>query len=430
MMNDGRDNTGRITRRKVIKALSAAGGAGVAGCSSSEGPQQPATSTPAGSETVGTSTTNTGAQTTTQSQTAAGTIPGTAGTTVYEGRKGIELGIAPLEGEPGAYVFLRKSNTALPNGTRIKLLTYDSANPDDESRRRKVTIETEQAVDAGNRLFIEIIRDEGEWVGRASRSPGTPTFEGNLRVQQPVLEVTVTTLGDRFEWVLRKSALPNEFTGGTSTPSPTETPTQTTDADTPSNEITYGFENPDLPEWDINTSGDSRLETSATDPFSGQYSGSFKGNPPSPIATTRPFGDGRAAQISRLIFRWWETGESFGGGIGVRNETGEIELFVGTDNPEWTVVDDTGVVVVGSSEDDYTTWMQTNIFFNWRNSTASVQFKNTRTATTESVDAELIAGENAYEIVLLPFSSRPYRNDKGFNNGSCVMKWDNILIDP
>ena len=213
----------------------------------------------------------------------------------------------------------------------------------------------------------------------------------------------------------------------TGTESPTETATETP---VPA-EIGFDFESADWAErWEI---GDEKLVRISERAYSGEHSVAIQGDPADLIARAQPFevvgSSGR--QISRLSYYWQEAGGSFGGGLLLRNSNGSVELFTGSDNPQWVVATDTDpeTLPVVYEGDGTERWIRTEVVFEWASGQALVRFTDLETETTREQEFELGEGMDVAAIELRPFTSARYEEGKGFRSANCAMAWDDIRIE-
>lgn len=128
------------------------------------------------------------------------------------------------------------------------------------------------------------------------------------------------------------------------------------------------------------------------------------------------------APATEFSYYWLEVGGSYGGGVRLLNDAGEVELGFATDNPEWVVDDASGVEVVGSGE-GYERWVETAAAFDWAAGTADVSFRDLESGETYEGTHSLKAGENVSRIQLSGFTS-----EHGWETSSCRMAWDDISL--
>lgn len=235
--------------------------------------------------------------------------------------------------------------------------------------------------------------------------------------------------------------------GAEATDSPTATPTETatdsptetaTDSPTPTpTPIEYGFETGTTlrdDRWFVGEHDDG-AELARAEEFahSGGFSIGLAGTPLDVLATVQLFGrnEVRGRRISRLRYHWLETGESFGGGVLLLNSDGELELFTGTDNPQWMVLtdEDPSTMPVLYEGDGTRRWIRTEATFDWDAGTAAVAFEDLETGTTRETAVPLGDGTDVAQIRFTPFTSKRYQDGEGFRSGSCHMYWDDILIE-
>ncbi|WP_277543640.1 protein kinase domain-containing protein [Haloarcula laminariae] len=188
--------------------------------------------------------------------------------------------------------------------------------------------------------------------------------------------------------------------------------------------LSITFNNPaSLDEWD---NVHSELELTQQPVYEGQSSASIRTSGVSTVAQIDPFNQNR--QMQRFTYYWHEGSASFGGGVALETTDGELEVFAGTNNPEWTVIngfdEDRQTVYEG---DGYDRWIRTDFTFDWESGTVTTAFTDLQTASSENLTVDLASGTGIGRIRLVGFTSARYP-DEGFYTGSCYMRWDNIQI--
>lgn len=192
--------------------------------------------------------------------------------------------------------------------------------------------------------------------------------------------------------------------------------------------LSYGFEDADLPAWTV---ADSRWDRTTEHSYEGTASGSVDAyQTVSVLATVSPEPLADGARISRLSYYWRETSESYGGGVTLTNSDGGLELFVGSDNPEWIVLTDTEAPTYSeiTGADGFDRWIRTELDFDWADSRVTVTFTDTETGSTATDSFDLAAGTDVATIALQAFTSAEVDSGNGLQSDSCEMYWDEISV--
>jgi hypothetical protein len=209
---------------------------------------------------------------------------------------------------------------------------------------------------------------------------------------------------------------------------PTAGQTNSGDVDN-DNITTYGFES-GLEEWTVIEDAFQRTQEYA---FEGSFSAGIEATSDAGIDTIAALNISESVQIQRVSFVWKDFTESYGGGILVRNSSGDLECFAGSDNPEWLVIGDNssdgpGPSYVGESG-GYDRWIQTEIEFDWENNEFTVSFEEIQTGATGSEVFALNHGQDVGQIELHGYQARRYEPGAEPETGSCQMYWDSIEIE-
>ncbi|GGL42918.1 hypothetical protein GCM10009037_28010 [Halarchaeum grantii] len=127
-------------------------------------------------------------------------------------------------------------------------------------------------------------------------------------------------------------------------------------------------------------------------------------------------------QPSEFEYAWRETAGSYGGGVRLVNESGDVELAFATDNPQWVVGDANSTTQVAEGV-GYETWVRTAASFDWRAGDAEVTFQDASSEASYSGRHSLASVENIAAIELYAYTS-----ENNWMNTSCEMWWDDIVV--
>ena len=193
---------------------------------------------------------------------------------------------------------------------------------------------------------------------------------------------------------------------------------------------TYGFENGLADGTVVEDSFDRTNEIA----FEGSYAAGL--NSSGSIETIAYLIIPESLQLRRVSFVWRESSSSYGGGILVRNGSGNMECFAGSDNPQWVVIGNNssngpGATYIGRTRDSastYDRWIRTNLEFDWENNQFTVSYTDTESGDTASDTFSLNEGENVDQIELHGYTAVGYDPGSEPETGSCDMYWDQIEI--
>lgn len=219
---------------------------------------------------------------------------------------------------------------------------------------------------------------------------------------------------------------------GRRTPTPTRTRTETesptesedtdteddpeTETETPGDTVFYdGFED-DLSQWNVVESAWRRTSTSAV---SGANSVGIDARGGVGTIATADFDSAR--RIGEFRYYWYESSASWGGGIRLLNDAGDVEIGTTSDNPQWVVDDGEGIAQVDSGT-EYQRWIRVSLRFDWSDGTADVRFEDTESGASYTGTHPLKRGENIQRIQVRGFTS-----ERGWETDECHMLWDDIL---
>lgn len=219
---------------------------------------------------------------------------------------------------------------------------------------------------------------------------------------------------------------PTETADSAETPTETEAPTEA-GTSTGTADLVYGFEGT-LNSWTVEDAawGRSELYAWSGDASAGIETSTGAGR----LASTDPAELDGGTQIDALSYYWRETAESEGGGLSLENADGDVELFVGSDNPQWVVINQPeGTEFTELYEGDgYDRWVRIDLSFDWDADTVSVTFTDTDSQTSRSGTYDLAQGANVETIGLTGFTHAEFENGDGFEAESCYMYWDDIQV--
>jgi hypothetical protein len=190
---------------------------------------------------------------------------------------------------------------------------------------------------------------------------------------------------------------------------------------------TYRFED-ELEDWKVVEDSFSRTNEIA---FEGSYAVGLNSTS-GLIDTIAYLSLSENPQVQQVSFVWKEFFSSRGGGVLIRNSSGNMECFVGSDNPQWVVIGDNspdgpGRSYVGEGN-GYNRWIQTEIKFDWNNSEFSVSFEDIESGNTGSETFQLNEGQDIGQIELHGYQDRRYEPGSEPETESCQMYWDSIEI--
>lgn len=195
---------------------------------------------------------------------------------------------------------------------------------------------------------------------------------------------------------------------------------------------TYGFET-NLEDWTVVEGSFDRTDEFA---FEGSYAAGV--NSEKRVTTVASLELPDSIRLRRLSFVWRESQSSFGGGVLVRNASGNMECFAGSDNPEWVVIgnndtDGPGSSYIGQSDGTnqgvYDRWIRTEIEFDWNANTFRASFTDTETGDTSTEAFPLNEGDNVDQIELHGYTDASYEPGSEPATGSCHMHWDEIEVE-
>jgi hypothetical protein len=197
----------------------------------------------------------------------------------------------------------------------------------------------------------------------------------------------------------------------------TETERESTPETTPPDDAVFydGFED-DLSQWNVVASAWRRTSTTSV---SGANSAGIDTRSRTETIATADLGSGR--RISEFSYYWVESSRSWGGGIRLLNDAGEVEIGTTSDNPEWVVDGAEGITQVHPGT-EYQRWIQVTLRFDWSDGTAEVEFRDTESGETYTGTHSLKRGENVRTIQLRGFTS-----ERDWQTNECHMLWDDIL---
>jgi len=138
-------------------------------------------------------------------------------------------------------------------------------------------------------------------------------------------------------------------------------------------------------------------------------------------------------QIDRFQFYYRETNKSYGGGVQLLDSDDNVVTGVGTDNPQWVVVEPDGdggtsPTRFDTNTGDYKAWTKVTMDFDWSAETVDVTFKRMDTDASTSYTANLQKATNVARIQLDNANGSPFFNSSGHNNW--YMWYDDISIQP
>lgn len=208
----------------------------------------------------------------------------------------------------------------------------------------------------------------------------------------------------------------------TRTRTETESPTESEDIDTggetetPDNTVFYdGFEE-NLEKWNVVESAWRRTSTSAA---SGANSVGIDARGGVGTIATADFDSGR--RIREFSYYWYESSASWGGGVRLLNDAGDVEIGTTSDNPQWVVDDGDGLTQVDSGT-EYQRWIRVSLRFDWSSGTVEIEFEDTESGASYTGTHPLKHGENVQGIQIRGFTS-----ERGWKTGECHMLWDEVL---
>jgi hypothetical protein len=182
-----------------------------------------------------------------------------------------------------------------------------------------------------------------------------------------------------------------------------------------------------------NTLADSFTTKSSHAFGSGQSIGITEPDAPANGAFIEPDALRGGNQIDRFQFYYRETNNSYGGGVQLLDNSDQVVTGVGTDNPQWVVVEPDGSGGTSPNRFDtntgeYKAWTKVIMDFDWSAETVDVTFKRMDTDASTSYTADLQKATNVARIQLDNANNSPFFNSSGHNNW--YMWYDDISIQP
>jgi len=159
--------------------------------------------------------------------------------------------------------------------------------------------------------------------------------------------------------------------------------------------VVYDFETGDTSRWDYSAhlSADNSRAQSGT---YGGYVNSYTEGSAQAYADTYE----TQQEIASFEFYFNETSNSQGSGIRLYNGSGNAELGLGTDNPQWVIQDNNGTSEIYSG-DGYDRWVRCKATFDWGSNTFDVTFEDLQSGTTKSsTDRPLRQGNGVKRVQL------------------------------
>ncbi|MBX0303577.1 hypothetical protein [Haloarcula salinisoli] len=215
---------------------------------------------------------------------------------------------------------------------------------------------------------------------------------------------------------------------GTETTPDGGTETTTDAAEDSRTSFTLGFEDPQLTAWTVE---DDRWGRSEAYAYSGDASAGVETDDEvSLLATASPSELGGGAQIRELKYYWRETSNSNGGGLVLVNSDGEFELFTGSNNPQWNVINEPEIAQRNEPSDGYgyERWIETALTFDWDDGTVEVAFTDLTAGEGTTGTFDLVNGTDVETLRLYGLKTSEYREPYEFRAGSCHMHWDEITV--
>jgi hypothetical protein len=154
-----------------------------------------------------------------------------------------------------------------------------------------------------------------------------------------------------------------------------------------------GFEDGDVAEWTVNSFQAVQDRT-----FNGSWAGyTDNGLTDAYQAARTPPGFSGGAEPAVFQFYWQETSNSTGGGIRLVNSDGNVEIGVGTDNPEWQI-DDAASFRQIYNADGYNRWVRFTLIFDWAAEAYSYDFEDLQSGSTATGSGDLKHGKDVEQI--------------------------------
>lgn len=165
---------------------------------------------------------------------------------------------------------------------------------------------------------------------------------------------------------------------------------------------------------------------------SDQSIGITEDNAPANGAAIEPDALQGGNQIDRFQFYYRETNNSYGGGVQLLDDSDNVVTGVGTDNPQWVVVEPDGSGGTSPNRFDtntgeYDTWTKVTMDFDWSAETVDVTFKRMDEDASTSYTAELQNATNVARIQLDNANDSPFFNG---DSNNWYMWYDDISIQP
>jgi hypothetical protein len=136
-------------------------------------------------------------------------------------------------------------------------------------------------------------------------------------------------------------------------------------------------------------------------------------------------------QIDRFQFYYRETRKSYGGGVQLLDNSDQVVTGVGTDNPQWVVVEPDGGGTSPTRFDtntgEYKAWTKVTMDFDWSAETVDVTFKRMNEDASTSYTADLQNATNVARIQLDNANNSPFFNG---DSNNWYMWYDDISIQP
>jgi hypothetical protein len=192
--------------------------------------------------------------------------------------------------------------------------------------------------------------------------------------------------------------------------------------------FTLGFEDPQLTAWTVE---DDRWGRSEEYAYSGDASAGVQTDERvSLLATAVPSDLDGGARVRELQYYWRETANSNGGGLALGNSDGEFELFTGSNNPQWNVINEPDIAQRNEPSEGfgYDRWVETALSFDWDEGTVEVVFTDLTAGESTTGTFDLVNGTDVETLQLHGLKTEDYEAPYEFAAGSCHMHWDEITV--
>lgn len=183
-----------------------------------------------------------------------------------------------------------------------------------------------------------------------------------------------------------------------------------------------GFEDEEMRPWEVNHEEFKRTSVVS---HSGNFSAGIKASGGvEEIARTDISSESDGVQVSRIEYYWWETRGSNGCATRFLNSDGNVEIGVGTGNPDWKIYDQTGLSrSVGSANSPYKVWVQTVLEFDWESGFVTVTLQDPNEEENNYTNEHPLGeGTDIQTIQLHGFEGEDWQSSPDMN-------WDDFIVE-